>query len=108
MNILVANSRGVDLHNLIKDEVVERGGLTTKIVSGGTYQELVTDAKLLIPPPGHSPSPPHVYLMAGIPDITKLIKEYKFGKSYKAVILENEEKIFDNIKLAIDNTWPSN
>ena len=35
-------------------------------------------------------APPHVYVMAGIPDITNLVKGYKFGKRYKESILSGK------------------
>ena len=99
MNILVSSSRGVGLHNLIKEDVGEWGGLSTKVISGGTFDLTTIAAKEIISSLGHTENPPHVYFMAGIPDITTLIKDKYFGQNHREVILENtEEQTISKVK----------
>ena len=90
INYLQTSSRGVGLHSLIKDEVQEWGGLTTDVISGGHFSDIATSATSLLSSLGPNQAPPHVYVMAGIPDITNLVKGYKFGKRYKESILSGK------------------
>ena len=65
MNILIAASRGGGLASMI------RGYNVIQDVSpGATLRELTGRAIVRIPPPDCSNNKSHVYIMAGIPDIT--------------------------------------
>ena len=69
MNVLLAPSRGCDLKDLTPKEVP----LTARVISGGSLKKLNSIAKSSpsIASPRFSTTPTHVYIMAGIPDITE-------------------------------------
>ena len=69
MNVLLATSRGYDL----KDKTPKEVPLTARVISGGSLKKLNSIAKSSpsIASPRFSTTPTHVYIMAGIPDITE-------------------------------------
>ena len=105
MNLLMTSSRGVGIEGKIRDDVLEWGGLTTKVISGGTFSELAEAAITLLPPPSHNSNTPHVYFLAGIPDATTLLKDDNPGQNYKEVILtKSEQELIDHLRLEIVTT----
>ena len=102
-NILVTSSRGVGLHTLVKGEVLEWGGLTTEVIPGGRFSTIAQYVRDLLPSLGKTQSPPHIYIMTGIPDITTLYKGFRFSKKYKeCILLDSVESIVDRVKFNID------
>ena len=100
MNHLVTSSRGVGLHALIKDEVREWGGLSTEIISGGTFSKISNYVVKELLPSLRKPNPPHIYIMAGIPDITTLKKGGNLFHPYRECILDGTESSVTNSVLA--------
>lgn len=83
MNILVANSRGAGMRELIPNSILQRVIFRpgARISSLG---QIATKSFIQ----SNSPSDTHVYIMAGIPDITTKLK----SQNYEEVIyLENPE-----------------
>ena len=102
--MLLTSSRGVGLHSLIKDEVLEWGGLTTEVISGGQFSDIAKSAKSLLSSSfGPNSSPRHVYILAGIPDFTTLVKDYSSGKCYKeSILIGTQTEIIERVKNEID------
>ena len=71
MNILMASSRGGGIDKLMKRETPLKG----HIYPGGTLAFMTTRLSKALPPPHTSQTTPHVYILAGIPDITTRLKE---------------------------------
>ena len=68
MNVLLAASRGGGLEEHMKDGIK----LKPHIFSGGSFSLLTSKVTETLPPPYiQTSAPTHIYIMAGIPDITK-------------------------------------
>ena len=93
MNILVANSRGAGLRELIPNSIVQKV-LYRPGARVSSLGHLAANTNVSL----NSPSESHVYILAGIPDITTKLK----GEKYEEVVFLDQpetatSKILDTI-----------
>jgi len=99
MNILVASSRGGGLARRITKHQVK-----CRVTSGGKISELTKEAVTLIPPVHRYRLKTHVYIMAGLPDITVKTKSTHQGEIYTEVtytedIQDTVNRVTNEIKI---------
>ena len=70
MNYLIAASRGGGIKEMIPKKYLDHA----EVKPGATIAKLAETAVSLLPPPRRNISSPHVYIMAGIPDLTIKVK----------------------------------
>lgn len=97
MNIVVATSRGAGLQGRINDPNTK-----VHVYPGGKLRDMTESTLKSITSTGSYSSTKHIYFIAGIPDITKRIREYK---NYQEIIYtEKPEETFTRIKNEITHT----
>ena len=103
MNILLASSRGVGLASLVGKEEPLAKFSSTIIKPGGKLSTLRKEAAKIIPSENHCSAIPHVYILAGVPDITTKVSHQQGHRTYTESILigDTEDKI-KHIKDEID------
>ena len=86
MNIIVASSRGAKLneHGISKD-------ITVSVTSGGTLNQLKDQALKITAPSSRLGRRDHIYFVGGVPDITKLVKNYR--ERYRECIYDEEPSV---------------
>lgn len=100
MNILVAASRGGGLEHFLKGY-----NLKADVTPGGKLKKLTERALTLIPPPsGCTYNKPHVYIMAGIPDITDKHISQSYNYQYtECTYTEDPQDTVARLKKEINN-----
>ena len=104
MNTLLAASRGIGLDKLVGKTIREASFSSSHIMPGATIRELTEELDKIIPQTIHTSDIPHIYIMAGVPDITTLAKGKKGGRLYRECIYTGDtgDKI-EYIKREIDH-----
>ena len=83
MNIMVSSSRGGGLAGRF-DKTLKEHKVMCNVVSGGRIEKLTEKALTLIPPTHRYKEKTHIYIMAGLPDIT--VKTHKGHGHYTECI----------------------
>ena len=73
MNVVVASSRGAKVQKYLPK------GTYVSLIEGGRLHQLLELAIDSLPPPYGLKRRYHVYFLCGIPDITRLVKDYREG-----------------------------
>ena len=99
MNVLVAASRGGGLK-----EMMPNGHLDEAVVKpGGSLRKLTKEALSLLPPPHRNRTTSHVYILAGIPDISEKVSsddpQYWYMES---IFTEEPQSAIQRVKVEID------
>ena len=98
MDYLVAASRGGGLTNQIPYKV------TAAVIPGGTLDDMAEKAAKLLPPPPQFGDRPHVYVMAGICDITYKVKSGHGPHRYTECLYSEEPSLtIERVKNEINN-----
>ena len=94
MNILIAASRGGGLASMIRGfNVIE------DVNPGASLRELTGRAIARIPPPGCATNKTHVYILAGIPDITdKHTSQNRYYRYTECTYTENSNATIARLK----------
>ena len=97
MNILIAASRGGGLASMIRGFNV-----TEDVNPGASLRELTGRAIARIPPPGCATNKTHVYILAGIPDITdKHTSQNRYYRYTECTYTENSNATIARLKKEI-------
>ena len=100
MNILVSSSRGAGL-----PERMDLGPypLRSDIKGGGKLKQLSQMALALLPPPHRYKHTTHVYILAGIPDLTeKLYSKHPYYNYTESIFTEDPEQAIHRMKQEIN------
>ena len=85
MNKVIATSRGKGLQRFLP------AGTTVSVRGGGLIDELICDADSVLPPYMGQSKRTHLYFVFGIPDITKLLKN--FENHHRETIFDEEPSV---------------
>ena len=103
MNILVASSRGVGMKERIGKGVPGASLSSSHVMPGGTLNQITDKAIEAIPDTIHTSALPHIYIIAGVPDITHKLKGRQSGRYYtESVYTGDPDNTIQNIKSRID------
>ena len=102
MNVLVSSSRGGGLERRLKSR---RVSFRIKVQPGGRILKLTDEALKLLPPPSrhNHTHTHHVYILAGIPDITeKYTSDDSTYRYTECIYTEDPDKTITRIKQYLD------
>lgn len=98
MNYLLATSRGGGVEKLMpKDTPIK-----SCVIPGGTYNMLGNRLAEIIPPPTLSGAPTHIYILAGIPDITHKVHHHSIHHHTECIYTDNPTDTLNTVKSKID------
>ena len=99
MNILLATSRGGGLETLIKGKNTIN---KNHVILGAPLSKLTERATTIIPPRHTTILPSHVYILAGVPDISKKIKGRKGQKYTECIYTDTPDNTIASLITAIN------
>ena len=103
MNILVASSRGVGMKERVGKGVPGAALSSSHVIPGGTLEQITNKAIEVIPHTIHTSAPPHIYIIAGIPDVTHKLKDRQGWRFYTESVFTGDPcNTIQGIKTGID------
>ena len=102
MDFLLASSRGVGIEKMMGEAYLYY--ISSFIKSGATYDDIIDMAKRILPGYGGDPGEKHVYVLSGIPNVTRLVRQHKGHKEciYTDKPDDTIAHIIKNIKTCTD------